>query len=151
MGGVNKVILVGNLGQDPDVRELESGAVVASASLATNTVYTPKNGPNAGKQVKETEWWDLVAYGRNAEILRDFCPKGKQLFIEGRRRRREYDSDTYVHKETGKPARFRVDEVFVLQIQMLGSADNGGQRTQDHPDYRHPAEDVAVDAGDIPF
>jgi single-strand DNA-binding protein len=87
MSGVNKVILLGNLGRDPEVRNLESGAKVASFSLATNRTYKSQDG----KKVDETEWHNVVLWGNLADLAEKFLAKGRQVYIEGRIRTRQWE------------------------------------------------------------
>ena len=87
MAGVNKVILLGNLGKDPVVRSIESGNKVANFSLATNRVFKGQDG----NPVEETEWHNIVLWGRLAEIAEKYLNKGRQVYIEGRIRTRQYD------------------------------------------------------------
>jgi len=87
MSGVNKVILLGNLGRDPEIRNLESGAKLASFSLATNRTFKGQDG----KRVDETEWHNIVLWGNLAELAEKFLAKGRQVFIEGRIRTRQWE------------------------------------------------------------
>jgi single-strand DNA-binding protein len=87
MAGVNKVILLGNLGKDPVVRTLESGAKVASFSLATSRTYKGQDG----NPVEETEWHNVSLWGNLADLAEKYLTKGRQVFIEGRLRTRQYD------------------------------------------------------------
>lgn len=87
MAGVNKVILLGNLGKDPLVRSLESGAKVASFTLATNRFFKGQDG----NPVEETEWHNVVLWGNLADLAEKYLSKGRQVFIEGRLRTRQYD------------------------------------------------------------
>ena len=87
MAGVNKVILLGNLGKDPLVRSLESGAKVASFTLATNRFFKGQDG----NPVEETEWHNVVLWGNLADLAEKYLTKGRQVFIEGRLRTRQYD------------------------------------------------------------
>lgn len=87
MSGVNKVILLGNLGRDPEIRNLESGARVASFSLATNRTYKSQEG----KKVDETEWHNVVLWGNLADLAEKFLAKGRQVYIEGRIRTRQWE------------------------------------------------------------
>jgi single-strand DNA-binding protein len=85
--GVNKVILIGNLGKDPEVTRLESGVKKASFSLATTEVYRNKEG----EKVNHTEWHNIVLWRGLAEVAENYLKKGNTVFIEGRIRRREYE------------------------------------------------------------
>lgn len=87
MGSVNKVILVGNLGRDPELRHAPSGAAVASFTIATNEVWTNKDGQ---REVK-TEWHRVVAFGKLAEICCQYLTKGKQVYLEGRLQTRSWE------------------------------------------------------------
>lgn len=91
---VNKVILIGNAGKDPEIRHLDSNVSVASFSLATSEVYTNK----AGEKVTQTEWHNIVCWRNLANLAEKFIKKGSQLYIEGRIRSRTYDSADGVKK-----------------------------------------------------
>ena len=90
MSGVNKVILVGNLGRDPEVRHLESGVAVASFSLATSETYKDKTG----ERKTHTEWHNVVLWRGLAEVAEKYLHKGDQVYIEGRLRTRSWESDS---------------------------------------------------------
>jgi single-strand DNA-binding protein len=85
--GVNKVILIGNLGKDPEITRLESGVKKAVFSLATTEVYRNKEG----EKVSHTEWHNIVVWRGLAEVAENYLKKGNSVFIEGRIRKREYD------------------------------------------------------------
>ncbi|MGQ0828532.1 MAG: single-stranded DNA-binding protein [Bacteroidota bacterium] len=87
MAGVNKVILVGNLGKDPEVRHLEGGASVASFSLATSESYKDKSG----QRIEQTEWHNIVVWRGLAEIAEKYLKKGMTIYIEGKLRSRSWD------------------------------------------------------------
>jgi single-strand DNA-binding protein len=87
MAGVNKVILIGNLGKDPEVRSLESGAKVASFSLATTESYKNKEG----QKVDQTEWHNIVMWRGLAEVAEKYLKKGSQIYLEGKIRSRSWD------------------------------------------------------------
>ena len=87
MAGINKVILVGNLGKDPEVRSLDAGRKVANFSLATTETYKNKNG----ERVEQTEWHNVVYYGPVAEVIEKYLRKGSQIYVEGKIRTRSYD------------------------------------------------------------
>ncbi|MDN5519169.1 single-stranded DNA-binding protein [Pseudomonas sp.] len=88
--GVNKVILVGTLGQDPDVRYLPNGSAVTNISLATSEQWTDKQ---TGQKVERTEWHRVVMFGKVAEIAGEYARKGSQLYIEGKLQTREWEKD----------------------------------------------------------
>lgn len=113
--GLNKVMLIGHLGADPEVRVLPNGLSVANFSIATNEYYKDQNG-----ELKErTEWHNIVAYGKLADVCRQYLKKGKQVYIEGRLQTRSWDD-----KDTGKKA-YRT-EIICSEMQMLGSRAESG-------------------------
>ena len=87
MASVNKVILVGNLGRDPEVRYTQSGTAVANFTLATNEVWNDK----AGVKQERTEWHRIVVWGKQAEVAREYLSKGRQVYIEGSLQTRQWD------------------------------------------------------------
>ena len=113
MGAVNKVILVGNLGKDPEVRYTKAGQAVASFSLATSEKWTNKEG---GKEEK-TEWHRITAWGKLGEICGEYLSKGKQVYIEGRLQTRDWDDKDGNKKTT--------TEVVVSNMVMLGQISDG--------------------------
>ena len=117
MASVNKVILVGRLGKDPEIRSTPSGTTVAKFSLATDDRYTDKNG----EKQERTEWHNIVAWGKLAEICGQYLKKGKLIYIEGAIR-----TDSWDDKETGQK-RYRTD-IVANQMQMLDRKgdENGG-------------------------
>ena len=106
---VNKVILVGNVGKDPEIRHLDNGVAVANFTLATSESYTAKNG----EKVTTTEWHNIVLWRGLAEVAEKYVTKGRQLYIEGRIRTRNYDD-----KDGNK--RY-ITEIYGDVMQMLGS------------------------------
>ena len=108
---VNKVILVGNVGKDPEIRHLDSGVAVANFPLATSESYTAKNG----ERVTTTEWHNIVLWRGLAEVAEKYVTKGRQLYIEGRIRTRSYDD-----KDGNK--RY-ITEIYGDNMQMLGPKD----------------------------
>jgi single-strand DNA-binding protein len=145
---VNKVILVGNLGRDPESRALPSGQPVTNFSLATSRRYKDRDG----NRKDETEWHNIVCFGKQAEIAAQYLQKGKMIFVEGRIQTRSWDD-----KETGKK-QYRT-EIICENFQMLGSKGDGaggGRPSGGGPDagYGEPGGssgggDVGDD--DIPF
>lgn len=123
---VNKVILVGNLGKDPELRYTPSGAAVATFSIATTNPFKDKEGN------KQTEWHNIVAWRQLAEICGKFLHKGKQVYIEGRIQTRSYDD-----RDGNK--RY-ITEIVADQMQMLGSRDDqgGGQQQNYGPGGQQP-------------
>lgn len=118
---VNKVILIGNVGKDPDVKHLDSGVSVANFPLATSENYKNKEG----ERVTKTEWHNIVAWRGLADVVDKYVQKGKQLYIEGRLRSRSYDDKDGVKKY--------ITEIFADNLQMLGrkgDADNSKYESQ---------------------
>ena len=106
---VNKVILIGNVGKDPEIRHLDTGVAVANFTLATSESYVAKNG----EKVTTTEWHNIVLWRGLAEVAEKYVTKGRQLYIEGRIRTRNYDD-----KDGNK--RY-ITEIYGDTMQMLGS------------------------------
>lgn len=117
MAGVNKVILVGNLGRDPEIRYMPDGTAVANFSIATSEEWKDKN---TGEKKSRTEWHRIVAFRRLGEICGEYLSKGKQVYIEGRLQTRSWEKDGVTRYTT---------EILADKMQMLGSRDfNSGQR-----------------------
>ena len=116
---VNKVSLLGNLGKDPEVKFLPSGQAVANFSIATTDRVKSKD---ADEWKDRTEWHNVAAYGRTAEIVRDYVKKGNKIFIEGRLTTRSWDD-----KDTGKKV-YRT-EIVVNDLVLLGARSDGQERT----------------------
>ncbi len=87
MAGINKVILVGNLGKDPEVKHLDSGTTVASFSLATTETYKDKEG----KRAQQTEWHNIVVWRKLAEVAEKYLTKGSKIYLEGKIRTRSWE------------------------------------------------------------
>ena len=124
---VNKVILLGNVGKDPEVKFLPSGLPVANLTLATSDRFKDK----AGEWQDRTEWHNLTAYQRTAEIIRDYVKKGSKLYIEGRIQTRSWDD-----KESGQK-KYRT-EILVNELTLLGGAsggENGGYGHRNNGNY----------------
>lgn len=113
MAGVNKVILVGNLGADPETRTIESGAKVANFSIATSERYKDKNG----NQVDKTEWHNIVMWRGLADIAEKYLKKGSQVFIEGKLRTRSWDDQNGNKRYT--------TEVLADNMTLLGRPEGG--------------------------
>lgn len=104
----NKVLLIGNLGQDPDILVMESGSKMARFSVATNETY--RNGK--GEKVTDTQWHQVVAWGKTAEIVENYLAKGKEVAVEGKLIHRSYDGQDGQRKY--------VTEVRCTELLMLG-------------------------------
>ena len=112
---VNKVILLGNVGKDPEVRYPQQGQAVAQFSLATTErAYTNANGVQVPER---TEWHNIVAWGRNAEIVERYVKKGTQVYIEGKRRTRMWEDRNQIKRY--------VTEVYVDVLELLGRRGEG--------------------------
>jgi len=111
---INKVIVIGNLGANPDIRALPSGQNVANFSLATTERFTDRSGT---KQ-QRTEWHRVVAFGPLADTCQRFLSKGRQVYIEGRLTTRQYEA------KDGSGTRYRT-EIVALQMRLLGNRKNG--------------------------
>ncbi len=112
---VNKVILLGNVGKDPEIRSTPNGVMVANFTLATSDRYQDAGG----NWQDRTEWHNLVAFKRTAEIVRDYVKKGTKLYIEGRIQTRSWDD-----KETGAK-KYRT-EIIVFDLSLLSGREDGG-------------------------
>ena len=121
--GINKVILVGNLGNDPEVRYGQSGAAITTISVATSESWKDKDG----NQQERTEWHRVKFFGRLAEIAGEYLKKGRQVYIEGSLR-----TEKYQDKQTGQD-RYSTD-IIANEMQMLGgnpgSGEGGGERAE---------------------
>jgi single-strand DNA-binding protein len=115
MASVNKVILIGNLGRDPELRYTPGGQPVANFSIATNESWTKKDG--SGRE-ERTEWHRIVAWGRTAELCAQYLAKGRTVYIEGRLQTREWEN-----KEGQKQ---RSTEIVANTVQFIGGAAGGG-------------------------
>lgn len=151
---VNKVILLGNVGKDPEIRSTGGGTMVANFTLAT----TDRQKDQSGNWQDRTEWHNLVAFTRLAEIVRDYVKKGSKLYIEGKIQTRSWDD-----KESGQK-RYRT-EIIVNDLSLLSgrddSSNSGGYSRQSSPvasiDQRQPAghdeysQSTEISDDDIPF
>ncbi len=118
MAGVNKVILIGNLGRDPEIRYTQSGTAVVNFSIATSEQWTDKN---SGEKKEHTEWHRIVFWGKQAEIIQKYMSKGSQIFIEGKMKTRKWEKDGVERYTT---------EVEGSNFTMLGSKGGGDQQNQ---------------------
>jgi single-strand DNA-binding protein len=113
--GINKVILIGHLGQDPDVRALPSGSSIANLRIATTESWKDKQ---SGEFKEATEWHTVVLFGRTAEVAAEYLKKGAQVYIEGRLRTRKWQDKTGNDRYS--------TEIVGQDMQMLGSRGQGG-------------------------
>jgi single-strand DNA-binding protein len=138
--GVNKVILIGNLGRDPELRYTPSGAAVANFTLATNESWTDKDGNTQ----EHTEWHRIVAWNRLAEICGEYLKKGSQIYVEGRVRTRSWEDKDGVKRY--------VTEVIAREIQMLGRREGGAIPEPPPPaDVVEDVEPTGEEDEDLPF
>ncbi len=115
MGSVNKVILVGNLGRDAELRYTPGGAAVATLNLATTEVWNDKGG----QRQEKTEWHRIVLWGKQAESLQEYLTKGKQIYVEGRLQTRQWDDKDGNKRYT--------TEIKADRITLLGGGGGGGR------------------------
>ncbi len=154
MAGVNKVILVGRLGKDPEVRHLENGTPVASFSIATSESYKDKS---SGERVEKTEWHNIVLWRGLAEVAEKYLHKGDQVYVEGKLQTRSWEKDGVTRYST---------EIVGREMTMLGSKGqpSGGEPNQggyaaapQQQPTAQPADNAAVkaqnneDLDDLPF
>ena len=160
MSSVNKVILIGRLGKDPEVRYMPNGEAVANVTIATSDRWKDKN---SGQMQERTEWHNLVFYRRQAEVAGEYLRKGSQIYVEGRLQTRKWQTKEGQDRYT--------TEVIVNEMTMLGGKDGCGsennqsaQTTQEYkpsePAYSQPANHGrqagggaagGFDSQDIPF
>ena len=143
---VNKVILIGNLGKDPELKYTTSSRAVVNFSLATSERWTSQDG----QKQEKTTWHNIVAWGKQAEVINEYCRKGKQLYIEGRIDNRSWDKDD--------GTKGYISEVVVQNFQFLGSRNEAsGTGGASQPAASAPAAGAtpapgnAADDDDLPF
>ena len=137
---VNKVILVGNLGRDPEVRATPSGQSVCNFSIATSERYTDRGG----QQRDQTEWHNVVAWGKTADICGQYLKKGRQVYIEGRLTTRQYEA------KDGTGKRYRT-EIVAQRVQFLGGRSAGAMDEGPSDFGSAPDAPPPMDDDDIPF
>ncbi len=158
MASVNKVILVGNLGRDPEVRYGAEGNAICNISIATTSTHKDKS---SGERIDNTEWHRVVLYNRLAEIAGEYLKKGRSVYVEGRLRTRKWQGQDGKDNYT--------TEIIADQMQMLGGRDGGGdysapqqqqraaapqQAPRQQPaanPYQAPVNNLADIDDDIPF
>lgn len=137
MAGVNKVIIVGRLGKDPEVRYTPNGQAVANFTVATSENWTDKT---SGQKQEKTEWHRIVVWGRLAELCRDYLKKGRQVYVDGRLQTRSWDDREGTKKYT--------TEIIANNIQFLGSAPDKVETTNEGVDFVQPESSTPnFDAG----
>jgi single-strand DNA-binding protein len=142
--GVNKVILIGNLGRDPEVRYSPNGGAIANITLATSEAWKDKN---TGEQVEKTEWHRVVFFRRLAEIAGEYLKKGSKVYIEGKLQTRKWQDKDGNDRYT--------TEVVANEMQMLDSRGGSASYSQDESPAAQPMSQEPAPAGDfdddIPF
>ena len=146
MGSVNKVILVGNLGRDAELRYTPGGAAVATLNMATTEVWNDKGG----QRQEKTEWHRVVVWGKQAESLSEYLTKGKQIYIEGRLQTRQWDDKDGNKRYTTE---IRADRVTLLGGGG-GARSSGASRSVDDTGGHAPGPEASAEPltdDDIPF
>ncbi|MBW1887461.1 MAG: single-stranded DNA-binding protein [Deltaproteobacteria bacterium] len=139
MAGVNKVILVGRLGRDPEVRYTPNGVAIANFSIATSEEWKDKD---TGEKQERTEWHRIVAWRRLGEICGEYLHKGSQVYIEGRLQTRDWEDRDGNKRYT--------TEIVAQNMQMLGKPSREGRA--ESQEEQHPAEEpISIPDDDIPF
>jgi single-strand DNA-binding protein len=148
-GSVNKVILIGNLGKDPEVRHLENGAVVANFPIATSEVYTDRN---TGQKVENTDWHDIVVWRGLAEVVEKYLRKGHKVYIEGKLKKRSWQDKEGNTRYTTEVV---ADELTMLSRPENSSAPSGNNAPYDSTGTPAPPSKVddiiKNDQDDLPF
>jgi single-strand DNA-binding protein len=143
--GINKVLLIGHVGRDPEVKYTPGGMAIANFSVATTEAYKDKSG----NPQERTEWHRIVTFGRTAEVMGEYLKKGQQVFVEGRLQTRSWDDD--------KGQKRYITEIVALSVQFLGKkSDSAGASGATSVDIPPPSDDYAAPAGapseeDLPF
>lgn len=151
MAGINKVILVGNLGKDPEVRYLEGGTAVANFPIATSETYKDRT---SGEKKTNTEWHNIVLWRGLAEIAEKYLKKGSQIYLEGKLRTRQWQDKDGNNRYT--------TEIIGDNIQMLGRKDENGSTNPEQSSYQsltkiedsaqtHKIEKLDDKVDDLPF
>ena len=144
MASVNKVILIGNLGRDPETRYMPDGGAITNISVATTDVWKDKNG----EKQEKTEWHRVAFFGKLAEIAGEYLKKGSQVYVEGRLQTRKWQDKEGKDRWTTE---IKADKIVLLG----GGAGRGGDRQVDRGDsagYQDPMANAApVTDDDIPF
>ncbi len=138
MASVNKVILLGNLGRDPEVRYLPSGDPVANITIATSSKYKGKDG----NMVEETEWHRVTFFGRLAEIASQYLKKGRPVYVEGRIKTRKYTDKDGIEKYA--------TDIVASEMQLLGGREGMGEPSQGDDDGGYSRQAPAARPAPIP-
>ena len=142
MAGINRVILVGNLGKDPEVMTFDNGVKKASFSLATTESYKNKEGA----KVDQTEWHNIVVWRGLAEVAERYLRKGSQIYLEGKIKTRSYEQDGI---------KKYITEIYGDNFTMLGGRKDGGEAAHDHtpqpPAPQQETPEMETPQDDLPF
>ena len=145
MSGLNRVMIIGRLGRDPETRYAQSGTAICSLNVATSEAWKDKN---TGEKQEKTEWHRCVAFGKPAEILGQYLSKGSQVYLEGKLQTRSYEKDGQTHYAT---------EIVVSNFTFLGGGQDR-QQPQQPPQqgYQQPPQNnqqqyPPIPDDDIPF
>jgi single-strand DNA-binding protein len=141
--GINKAIVLGNLGKDPEIRYAANGNAIASFSIATSESWKDKN---SGEKVEKTEWHRISAFGKLAEIIGEYLKKGSQVYIEGKIQTRKWQGKDGSDRYT--------TEIVASEMQMLGGKQDGGQQSSAPSGTAPPATVQPANADfddEIPF
>jgi single-strand DNA-binding protein len=141
MGGLNKVMLIGYLGKDPETRYSQQGTAVTNFSIATSEKWTDKN---SGETQEKTEWHRIVVFGKQAEICEKYLSKGSQIYLEGKLQTRSYESEGQNRYIT---------EIVAMNFQFLGGGNSNGSTTKQNSQstYSKTTKSPPVVDDDIPF
>ena len=128
MNGVNKAVIIGRVGQDPEIRHMPNGTAVANLSLATSERWKDKD---TGEQKESTEWHKCCAFGRTAEIIEQYVKKGDPIYVEGKLQTRSWEKEGQKHYST---------EIVIKDMQMLGSKPNQATSPQSSPNAQQGSD-----------
>jgi single-strand DNA-binding protein len=140
MAGLNKVLLIGNLGKDPEMRYTANGSAVTTFSLAVNRTSQGQDG----ERREETEWFDIVTWNRLAELCSQFLQKGRKAYVEGRLHTRSWEG------QDGQK-RYRTEVVAQTVLFLDAAGGGGGARMMDQFDEQGAPAGAHVDPDDLPF
>ncbi len=138
MASLNKVMLIGNLGRDPEIRYMPSGDAIATLNLATTDTWKDKGG----EKQERTEWHRIIMFGKQAEIAGEYLKKGSQIYIEGRLQTRKWTDKSNVERYT--------TEIVADRMQMLGSRAGGGSGGSNFEPPLEPGSDYPGSATSKP-
>jgi len=141
MSGVNKVILLGNLGRDPEVRHLENGSTVANISLATSETYKDKQG----NKIENTEWHSLEMWKGLAKVAEQYLSQGDTIYVEGK-----IKTDKWQDEQGEAKSRVKI-RVLSMTIIKTGKRDNNAQEAKPKQPKQSPQQQTAEEVDDLPF